>query len=236
MKPKAWSLGVPVKILLIEDDTETADYVRHGLESLGHDVSVARDGAIGLQHAVREEWDLLIVDRMLPGIDGLKLIQTIRSAELKCAVLFLTALGSIDDRVDGLNAGADDYLVKPFAFAELTARVAALGRRPRKTAVETILRVEDLELDVLSRSVKRKGVLIDLQPREYRLLEYMMRHAEQVVTRTMLLQHVWDIHFDPHTNVVETHISRVRSKIDRGHATPLIHTVRGFGYSLRASS
>jgi len=206
------------------------------LESLGHDVSVARDGAIGLQHAVREEWDLLIVDRMLPGIDGLKLIQTIRSAELKCAVLFLTALGSIDDRVDGLNAGADDYLVKPFAFAELTARVAALGRRPRKTAVETILRVEDLELDVLSRSVKRKGVLIDLQPREYRLLEYMMRHAEQVVTRTMLLQHVWDIHFDPHTNVVETHISRVRSKIDRGHATPLIHTVRGFGYSLRASS
>ncbi len=225
-----------MKILVIEDDTATADYVRHGLEEIGHSVSVARDGADGLQHAVGEEWDLLIVDRMLPTLDGLTLIRKARVAELKSAVLFLTALGSIDDRVDGLNAGADDYLVKPFALAELSARVAALGRRPRRTVVETTLQVDDLELDLMARSVKRKGAPIDLQPREYRLLEYMMRHTEQVVTRTMLLQHVWDIHFDPHTNVVETHVSRLRSKIDRGRATPLIHTVRGFGYTLRASS
>jgi two-component system OmpR family response regulator len=225
-----------VKILLVEDDAETADYVMNGLVSEGHNVSVASDGREGLVRAVGEDWDLLIVDRMLPKLDGLKLIQALRGAEVEHAVLFLTTLGGIDDRVHGLNAGADDYLVKPFAFSELLARVAALGRRPRKASSETTLQVDDLEIDLLGRSVKRSGEVVELQPREFRLLEYMMRHADQVVTRTMLLENVWDIHFDPHTNVVETHISRLRGKLDRGRGTPLIHTVRGFGYTLRASS
>ncbi len=225
-----------MKILLIEDDGETADYVRTGLNAEGHNVSVARDGRDGLSRAVDEAWDLLIVDRMLPKLDGLRLIQTLRAADVETAVLFLTTLGGIDDRVHGLNAGADDYLIKPFAFSELSARVAALGRRPRKAALETTLHVDDLEMDLLGRTVKRQGELIDLQPREFRLLEYLLRHVDQVVTRTMLLENVWDIHFDPHTNVVETHISRLRGKIDRGRAAPLIHTIRGFGYSVRATA
>ena len=225
-----------MKILLIEDDGETAEYVMHGLVTEGHFVSAAHDGREGLNRAVGEPWDLLIVDRMLPKLDGLKLIQELRGARIEHPVLFLTTLGGIDDRVHGLNAGADDYLVKPFAFSELLARVAALGRRPRKVMSETTLHVDDLEMDLLARSVKRSGELVDLQPREFRLLEYMMRHADQMVTRTMLLENVWDIHFDPHTNVVETHISRLRGKIDRGRMTPLIHTIRGFGYTLRASS
>jgi two-component system, OmpR family, response regulator len=225
-----------LKILLVEDDVETANYVMHGLQEEGHQVAVAYDGRDGLFRAAGEEWDLLIVDRMLPKLDGLGLIQTVRKADIDTAVLFLTTLGGIDDRVHGLNAGADDYLVKPFAFSELVARVAALGRRPRKTVSETTLRVDDLEMDLLTRAVRRGGEPIDLQPREFRLLEYMMRHVDQVVTRTMLLENVWDLHFDPHTNVVETHISRLRGKVDKGRAVPLIHTVRGSGYSLRATS
>jgi two-component system, OmpR family, response regulator len=225
-----------LKILLVEDDRETATYVARGLNDEGHDVVIAHDGRDGLSRASAEEWDLLIVDRMLPEIDGLAMVQTLRCADVGTAVLFLTTLGGIDDRVHGLNAGGDDYLVKPFAFSELAARVAALGRRPRKAPLETTLRVDELEMDLLARSVKRGGETIDLQPREFRLLEYMMRHADQVVTRTMLLEKVWDLHFDPHTNVVETHISRLRGKIDRGRTGPLIHTIRGSGYSLRATA
>jgi two-component system, OmpR family, response regulator len=225
-----------VKILLVEDDAETANYVLQGLHEAGHKVAVAPDGRDGVFRAAGEDWDLLIVDRMLPGLDGLAMVRTLRGAGVSTAVLFLTTLGGIDDRVDGLNAGADDYLVKPFAFSELAARVAALGRRPRRAALETTLKVLDLEMDLLRRTVRRDAEEVDLQPREFRLLEYLMRHADQVVTRTMLLENVWDFHFDPHTNVVETHISRLRGKIDKGRATPLIHTVRGAGYRLRASA
>jgi two-component system, OmpR family, response regulator len=223
-----------VNILLVEDDPETADHVAQRLQEEGHRVDVASDGQVGLSRATGASWDLLIIDRMLPGLDGLGLVRIIRGGGIPTPVLFLTTLGGIDDRVIGLDAGGDDYLVKPFAFAELIARVHALGRRPRQTAPETKLKIADLEIDLLSRAVERAGRDIDLQPREFRLLEYLMRHAGQVVTRTMLLEHVWDFHFDPHTNVVETHISRLRSKIDKGFAPELIHTVRGAGYCLRA--
>ncbi len=206
-----------MKILLIEDDGENADYVANGLREEGHLVAQVASGAEGLICAMGNGFDLLIVDRMIPGLDGLTLV-----------------LGGVEDRVSGLNAGGDDYLVKPFAFSELVARVAALGRRPRTTAAETRLHVLDLELDLLSRTVRRRGELIELQPREFRLLEYLMRHAGQVVTRTMLLEHVWDIHFDPRTNVVETHISRLRTKVDKGFEAELIHTVRGAGYCVRS--
>ena len=222
-----------LKILLIEDDRESADYVANGLREEGHLVAQVASGAEGLICAMGSGFDLLIVDRMVPGLDGLNLVKTLRSAGHHTPVLFLTALGGVEDRVSGLNAGGDDYLVKPFAFSELVARVAALGRRPRTTAAETKLHVLDLELDLLSRTVRRRGELIELQPREFRLLEYLMRHAGQVVTRTMLLDHVWDIHFDPRTNVVETHISRLRSKVDKGFEPELIHTVRGSGYCVR---
>jgi two-component system OmpR family response regulator len=223
-----------LKILLIEDDGENADYVANGLREEGHLVAKVASGADGLICALGSDFDLLIVDRMVPGLDGLNLVKSLRSAGHHTAVLFLTALGGVEDRVTGLNAGGDDYLVKPFAFSELVARVSALGRRPRTTAAETKLHLLDLELDLLSRTVRRNGALIELQPREFRLLEYLMRHAGQVVTRTMLLEHVWDIHFDPRTNVVETHISRLRSKIDRGFEAALIHTVRGAGYCVRS--
>ena len=223
-----------MKILIVEDDVDTAGYVAQGLSEAGHDVAVSRDGLDGLTRANTDAWELLVVDRMLPKLDGLALVKAVRSAGNAVAVLFLTTLGGIDDRVHGLNAGADDYLVKPFALSELVARVAALGRRPRHAATETILRVEDLELDLLARTTKRGNEKIDLQPREFRLLEYLMRHVGHVVTRTMLLENVWDLHFDPHTNVVETHVSRLRSKIDRGREVALIRTIRGSGYSLRA--
>ena len=178
-------------------------------------------------------WDLLIVDRMLPGLDGLALVQTLRAGSVLTPVLFLTTMGGIDDRVTGLNAGGDDYLVKPFAFAELAARIHALGRRPQHIPAATTLRVADLELDMLARQVQRGGQRIELQPREFQLLEYLMRHAGQVITRTMLLENVWDFHFDPHTNIVDSHISRLRGKLDRG-GPELIHTVRGAGYVIRA--
>src|SRR5579875_638594 len=197
-----------MKILVIEDDPETADYVVNGLAEEGYLTVRAASGDEGLFRAAAEHFDLLIVDRMLPGLDGLAVVKTLRAAGNRTPVLFLTALGGIDDRVTGLNSGGDDYLVKPFAFA-------------------------DLELDLLSRTVRRAGHVIDLQPREFRLLEYLMRHAGQVVTRTMLLENVWDFHFDPRTNVVETHISRLRSKIDKGFEPELIQTVRGAGYRVR---
>lgn len=223
-----------MKILVVEDDLETARYVVNGLAEEGHLTVQAASGDEGLFRAAGENFDLLIVDRMLPALDGVGLVKTLRAAGNRTPVLFLTALGGVDDRVMGLNAGGDDYLVKPFAFAELVARVAALGRRPPAGPVETKLRVADLELDLLSRTVRRAGQEIELQPREFRLLEYLMRHAGQVVTRTMLLENIWDFHFDPRTNIVETHISRLRSKIDKGFSPELIHTVRGAGYCVRA--
>jgi two-component system OmpR family response regulator len=223
-----------LRILLIEDDRENAEYVADGLRAEGHLVAQIAGGVEGLVCALGNRFDLLIVDRMIPGLDGLNLVKSLRAAGHHTPVLFLTALAGVEDRVLGLNAGGDDYLVKPFAFSELAARVAALGRRPHTTAAETRLQVLDLELDLLSRTVRRRGQLIELQPREFRLLEYLMRNSGQVVTRTMLLEHVWDIHFDPRTNVVETHISRLRSKVDRGFGAQLIHTVRGAGYCVRS--
>lgn len=225
-----------MKILLIEDDHETGEYVSQGLREEGHNIVHASDGRDGLFRAAGEVWDLLIVDRMLPGLDGLAIVKTLRGGGVDVPVLFLTTLGGIDDRVSGLNAGGDDYLVKPFAYSELVARVSALGRRPRTQSVATTLRVADLEIDLLSRVVRRDGQELQIQPREFRLLEYLMRHVDQVVTRTMLLENVWDFHFDPRTNIVETHISRLRGKVDKGYRQELIHTVRGAGYCLRAPS
>jgi two-component system OmpR family response regulator len=222
-----------LRILLIEDDPETAEYVVASLQGEAHDLEVAFDGRNGLLRAASETWDLVIVDRMLPGLDGLSVVRTLRASQIATPVLFLTTMGGIDDRVTGLNAGGDDYLIKPFAFAELVARVAALGRRPQRTAPETVLRVADLELDLLTRIVRRNGEEVALQPREYELLEYLMRHAGQLVTRTMLLENVWGFHFDPHTSLVESHISRLRGKIDRGRPE-LIATIRGSGYCIRA--
>lgn len=224
-------------ILLVEDDAETAEYIGEGLRELGHQVSHVRDGRDGLYLAMGAPApDLLVVDRMLPGLDGLSLVKALRSAGGTQPVLFLTALGKVDDRIQGLRSGGDDYLVKPFSFAELSARIEALGRRPRALPVQTRLQVGDLEIDLLARSVHRAGQAVELQPREYRLLEYLARHAGQVVTRTMLLEHVWDLNFDPQTNVVDSHISRLRGKIDRPGLPPLIQTVRGVGYRLQAEA
>lgn len=221
-----------MKILLIEDDAETATYIVDGLTEAGLVVDHASNGRDGLVFAAGETFDVIIVDRMLPGLDGLGIVKTIRGAGVKTPVLFLTTMAGIEDRVAGLEAGGDDYLVKPFAFSELLARVHALSRRPPLTAEQTVLRVADLEMDLIRRTVTREGEMIELQPREFRLLEYLMRNAGRVVTRTMLLEQVWEFHFDPKTNVVETHISRLRAKIDKPFDTELIHTVRGAGYSL----
>lgn len=223
-----------MKLLLIEDDATTADYIAAGLVEEGHVVDRLADGREGLIQATVNVYDVVIADRMLPGLDGLALVKTLRSAKIKTPVLFLTAVGGIDDRVEGLNAGADDYLVKPFAFAELSARLHALARRPQLKSEQTVLRVADLEMDLVRRAVIRAGQRIELQPREFRLLEHLMRTAGRVQTRTMLLEAVWDFHFDPQTNVVETHISRLRAKIDRPFGAELIGTVRGAGYMMRA--
>ena len=223
-----------MKVLLIEDDQETADYVARGLREHGHVVDHAATGRDGLFLAADGGHDVLVVDRMLPGLDGLGLVRALRETGVKAPVLFLTALGGVGDRVRGLEAGGDDYLVKPFAFAELHARLQALARRPPLAEVQTVLRVGDLEMDRLRRTVTRAGTPVDLQPREFQLLEFLMRHAERVVTRTMLLEAVWDFHFDPKTNIVETHMSRLRAKLAREGAPELIHTVRGAGYALRA--
>ena len=223
-----------MKVLVIEDDKDTGAYVKKGLEQHGHVVDLAPNGRDGLFLAAGEKYDVMVVDRMLPGLDGLNVVKTIRGAGVKTPVLFLTTMSGVDDRVEGLEAGGDDYLVKPFAFAELLARVHALARRPAMMSVETVLRVGDLEMDLIKRSVTRGNHPIELQPREFLLLEYLMRHADRLVTRTMLLENVWDFHFDPKTNIVETHISRLRAKVDRGHSIELIHTIRGSGYCLRA--
>lgn len=234
--PRCIDITGIMKILVIEDDAETADYVAKGLQEAGHTVDVARDGKDGLVMAVGETWDVAIVDRMLPGVDGKTIVETVRGSGKKLPILFLSAMGEVRHRVEGLRAGADDYLTKPFAFSELLARVEALGRRPQDEYREdTVLSVADLEMNRLSRDVTRAGKKIDLQPREYRLLEYLMQHADQVVTRTMLLEHVWDYHFDPQTNVIDVHVSRLRQKIDKDFDTPLLHTIRGAGYSLRAT-
>ena len=223
-----------VKILLVEDDKQTADYIAKGLREHGHVVDHADNGRDGLYLATGEKYyEVLIVDRMLPAMDGLSLVKAARTSGIKTPVLFLTTMGGVDDRVAGLEAGGDDYLVKPFAFAELLARVSALARRPPIMAA-TSLAVGDLEMDLLARTVTRAGKRLDLLAQEFKILEYLLRHAGEVVTRTMLLEKVWDFHFDPKTNIVETHISRLRSKIDKGFDKPLLHTVRGAGYVIRA--
>jgi two-component system OmpR family response regulator len=229
-------IGGAMHILIVEDDENTASYMAAGLTQSGHLVDCCVDGRDGLFMATDGTFDAIIVDRMLPGLDGLSLVQALRAANVTTPVLFLSALGQVDDRVKGLRAGGDDYLTKPFAYSELLARIEALARRTSAPAVQTRLEVGDLELDLMSRQVKRAGQIIDLQPREFRLLEYLMRHAGQVVTRTMLLEGVWEYHFDPQTNVIDVHISRLRQKIDRGFDSPLLHTVRGAGYALRAGA
>ncbi|RDZ27152.1 response regulator transcription factor [Lysobacter silvisoli] len=224
-----------MRVLLIEDDLHTAGFIAKGLREDGHAVDQADNGKDGLFLATTEPYDALVLDRMLPGLDGLTLLQTLRGAGNRTPVLLLTALGEVDHRVEGLRAGADDYLVKPFAYAELSARLDSIARRGSAGGSEpTRLRVADLELDLLSREARRSGKRIELQPREFRLLEYLMRQAERVVTRTMLLEAVWDYHFDPQTNVIDVHISRLRQKIDQGYPKPLLHTVRGAGYRLGA--
>jgi two-component system, OmpR family, response regulator len=223
-----------MKVLLIEDDQETSAYIARGLREQGHVVDLAATGRDGLFLATEGGHDVLIVDRMLPGLDGIGLVQALRGTGVKAPVLFLTALGGVGDRVRGLEAGGDDYLVKPFAFAELLARVTALARRPPLSDTPTVLRAGDLEMDLLGRTVTRAGKTIDLQPREFQLLAYLVRNLDRVVTRTMLLEAVWDFHFDPRTNIVETHISRLRSKLSQYGGAELIHTVRGSGYALRA--
>ena len=225
-----------MRILIIEDDAETASYILDGLRNGGHVADHASDGRDGLVLAASGGYDVIIIDRMLPGLDGLAIVKTVRGAGHKAPILFLTARGGIDDRVEGLEAGGDDYLTKPFAFSELVARLNALARRPPLTQHQTSLRVGDLDMDLIARRVSRAGKDIELQPREFQLLEYMMRNAGRVVTRTMLLEKVWEFHFDPKTKIVETHISRLRAKIDRGANQELIHTVRGSGYVIRSAS
>ena len=221
-----------MKILVIEDDPHASSYVAKALREHGHVVDHSASGREGVVLACKGGYDVMIIDRMLPGLDGVAIVKTIRAAGIKTPVVLLTALGGVDHRVEGLESGADDYLAKPFAFAELLARVNALARRPPLAEEATVLRVADLELDRLKRTVTRGGKRIELPPQELRLLEYLMRHAGQVVTRTMLLENVWEFHFDPRTSVVETHISRLRAKIDRNFDEELIRTVRGSGYSI----
>jgi two-component system OmpR family response regulator len=222
-----------MRVLLIEDDREAARYLTKGLAESGHVVDHAADGPQGLVRATSGTYDVLVVDRMLPGLDGLSIVEALRKNGSTVPALILSAKGSVDDRVAGLRAGGDDYLTKPFAFAELLARLEALVRRSQPKAVETVLRVADLEMDLLARAVTRGGRAIELKPREFRILEYLMRHPGQVVTRTMLLENVWDYSFDPQTNVIDVHMSRLRQKIDGDAARPLLQTVRGAGYRLR---
>ena len=223
-----------MKILIVEDDLEAAEAMARGLTEAGHNCIQAADGEEGLTAAGQGEFDVMIVDRMMPKMDGVTLVETLRRQGDGTPVLFLSALGEVGDRVTGLQAGGDDYLVKPYAFAELIARVLALSRRRETGSVATVLKVGDLEMDLIGRTVHRAGQEIDLQPREFQLLEFMMRHAGQSVTRTMLLEKVWEYHFDPQTNVIDVHVSRLRSKIDKGFDRPMLQTVRGAGYRLDA--
>ncbi len=224
-----------MRILIIEDDREAASYLVKALRESGHVPDHAADGESGFHLADTQAYDVLVVDRMLPQRDGLSVISGLREKGNSTPALILSALGQVDDRVTGLRAGGDDYLAKPYAFSELLARIEILGRRRGGKEIETVYRVADLELDRLSHEVKRGGKTIVLQPREFRLLEYLMKHAGQVVTRTMLLENVWDYHFDPQTNVIDVHVSRLRSKIERDVGEPLLHTVRGSGYIMRPS-
>ncbi len=227
-----------MRILVIEDDPEFIQYISKGLKEAGHTVDQADNGKDGLFMATTEEYDLLVVDRMLPELDGLTIIKTLRGAGNLTPVMILSALGEVDDRVKGLRSGGDDYLVKPFEFAELLARIEVLGRRAIKGSAEqtTLLSANDLEVDLLSRKVSRAGKTISLQSREFRLLEYLLKHKGQVVTRTMLLENVWDYHFDPQTNVIDVHISRLRNKIDKGFDKQLLKTVRGAGYIIEENT
>lgn len=222
-----------MRLLLIEDDTEAAQYLARGLNESGYEVEVAADGRAGKERALSGEHDLIIADRNLPHVDGLTIVQMLRAAGQSMPVLILSALGSVDDRIEGLRAGGDDYLIKPFAFDELLARIEALLRRGQGAAVLTRLKVGDLEVDLLARTVMRGGKRIDLTAKEFQLLEYLMRRQGQVVTRSMLLEGVWDLHFDPQTNIIDVHMSRLRAAVDRDFDRPLIHTVRGAGYVLR---
>ena len=221
-----------MRVLVVEDDLETADYITSSLKAQGHAVDHCDNGKDGFLNALDNDYDVMVFDRMLPRLDGLTLIKSVRGAGIETPILFLSAMDGINDRVEGLLAGSDDYLVKPFSFNELSARLVALVRRPPLKTEETVLRVADLEMNLIRRTVSRGGTEVELQPREFSLLEYLIRNADRVVTRTMLLEAVWDFHFDPKTNVVETHISRLRNKVDKPFATELIHTIRGAGYSL----
>ena len=226
-----------MRILIVEDDSEAANYLVKAFREAGHVADTVSDGLEGYDRGCDETYDVLIVDRMLPKMDGLSMIGALRAQNIKTPVLILSALGQVDDRGKGLRAGGDDYLPKPYAFSELLARVEVLGRRKQPgTGEETVYRVGGLELDRLAHKLTRDGKDIVLQPREFRLLEYLMKHHGQVVTRTMLLEHVWDYHFDPQTNVIDVHISRLRAKIDKGFDPPLLQTVRGAGYTIRDSA
>jgi two-component system OmpR family response regulator len=222
-----------MNILIVEDDLEGGQYLKRALERAGHVAEHATGGAQGLRLASSETYDVIVLDRLLPELDGLSLLGTIRALGVKTPVLLLTALDSIDDRVRGLTSGADDYLVKPYALAELMARIHVLSRRLQPHEVQTLMTIGDLRIDLLSRKVTRGGVVIDLKPKEFQVLEYLARHAGRVVTRSMLLEGVWGFHFDPNTNIVETHLSRIRAKLERDTWPALIHTIRGAGYCLR---
>lgn len=223
-----------MRLLIVEDDRHAAEFLLKGLREAGHNIDHAPGGQDGLFLATTERYDAIVLDRMLPKVDGLTILRTLRASKISTPVLVLSALGEVDDRIDGLRAGGDDYLVKPFAIGELLARLEALQRRsrPGDESAETLLRVADLEMNLLKRTVKRAGRTVELQPKEFLLLEYLMRHADQVVTRTMLLEGIWNYDFDPKTNVIDVHVSNLRAKIDKGSTTPLIHTVRGAGYRL----
>ncbi len=223
-----------MKILIAEDDVETADFVRRGLEQEGHAVTVVMSGKDALFHATEEPFDALVLDRMLPGIDGLSLLKMLRAGSIRTPAIMLTAMGKIADRVEALENGADDYLVKPFAFSELNARLNVIVRRPQGVGFEPFLKVLDIELDLRKREVRRAGRRIDLQPREVMMLEALMRNAHRVMTKTMLLERIWDFDFDPRTNIVETHISRLRAKLNAGFTQDAIITVRGAGYMIRS--
>lgn len=231
-----YALATGMKVLIVEDDAEASNYLAKALRESGHVVDQAFDGAQGLSRARSERYDALVLDRMLPSLDGLTLLETLRGAGDQTPTILVSALGDVDERVRGLRAGGDDYLVKPYAFSELLARLEVVAARRGGAAPKTKLSVANLEMDLLAREVTRAGERIELQPREFTLLEYMIRHAGQVVTRTMILESVWDYHFDPKTNVIDVHISRLRSKVDKGFDPPLIHTVRGAGYMLKARS
>ncbi|MGR3365644.1 MAG: winged helix-turn-helix domain-containing protein [Maritimibacter harenae] len=221
-----------MKILVVEDDPTTSEFIARGFSEEGHSVDSLADGRTALGQAMSGSYDVLVVDRMLPGLDGLSLVKALRAAQVSTPAIFLTSVGGVEDRIAGLEAGGDDYLVKPFAFGELSARVAALTRRPPLQAEDTVLRAADLEMDLVRREVTRAGEPIELLPREFALLEHLLRRKGRVQTRTMLLENVWDIHFDPGTNVVETHISRLRAKVDKPFERDLIRTVRGAGYRI----